>query len=410
MWLLSVIPFFLQALAMVFDEGYFHIRRGLPKWERIGHPIDTASVLACMGFVLFVPFSKNALILYSILAIVSSILVTKDEFVHKEHCPASENWLHAVLFTLHPITLIFAGFMWPVSQGVAVTPWISNLLDNPEGIHTFLYAQFATMTLFLIYQIVYWNFIWKEPTSKESSINNGFYDDLQEGWYKESHHPIALLRAENKIRNPWISEEIRKRFSNKASILDVGCGAGLLTNSLALDGHSVTGIDLSEQSLKTAERYDTTKSVKYIPANAYSLPFPDQSFDVVCAMDILEHVETPNQLIREAARVLKKDGIFFFHTFNRNWLSYVLIIKGVDWFVKNAPKNMHVYPLFIKPKELESLCIDNNLNVNHWVGLQPKVNRAFFQMLVKKTVPDAFTFRFSKNLSTGYCGFATKTR
>lgn len=161
MWLLSLIPFCLQALAIAIDEGYFHIRRGLPKWERIGHPIDTASVLACMGFVIFVPFSTQALIVYCVLAALSCFLVTKDEFVHKEHCKASENWLHAILFILHPITLISAGFIWPVAQKIQVTAWIATWLDSPLYLALFLKGQFALMSLFLIYQIVFWNFLWK---------------------------------------------------------------------------------------------------------------------------------------------------------------------------------------------------------------------------------------------------------
>ena len=168
MWILGVLPFALQALCMVFDEGYFHIRRGLPTWEKIGHPIDTCSVLICMGFVLFVPFSTSMLILYIALAAFSSILVTKDEFVHKDHCPASENWLHALLFTLHPITLTVAGFMWPIVQGEEVTPWIARWLDNPEAILFFLEMQFGTMALFLVYQIIFWNIIWKDkPVLKQ---------------------------------------------------------------------------------------------------------------------------------------------------------------------------------------------------------------------------------------------------
>lgn len=162
MWMIGVLPFALQALVMVFDEGYFHIRRGLPKWERIGHPIDTCSVLICMGFVIFVPFSIKTLILYCILSTISCILVTKDEFVHKEHCPASEHWLHALLFTLHPITLISAGFIWPVVQNVEVVPWITALFDNRQYLRLFLHGQFVTMSIFLIYQIVFWNFLWKD--------------------------------------------------------------------------------------------------------------------------------------------------------------------------------------------------------------------------------------------------------
>lgn len=161
MWILALLPFALQALCMIFDEGYFHIQRGLPKWERIGHPIDTASVLLCMGFILFVPFTKTALWIYIALASFSSLLVTKDEFIHKEHCPASESWLHAVLFTLHPITLTTAGFIWPVAQKAEVAPWVSAWLDQPEALQFFLQGQFALMTLFLIYQIIFWNIIWK---------------------------------------------------------------------------------------------------------------------------------------------------------------------------------------------------------------------------------------------------------
>lgn len=168
MWKLSLLPFALQALCMVFDEGYFHIRRGLPKWERIGHPLDTLTVLICMGFVLFVPFSKATLFLYIALAALSSIFVTKDEFVHKDHCPASENWLHALLFTLHPITLTSAGFMWPVVQNATVSPWIAKWLNNPEGLLLFLKIQFGVMTLFFFYQIIFWNIVWKDkPVLKQ---------------------------------------------------------------------------------------------------------------------------------------------------------------------------------------------------------------------------------------------------
>lgn len=247
-----------------------------------------------------------------------------------------------------------------------------------------------------------------EKQAGTASINNAFYDELHDNWYTASNHPIALLRAENQVRNPWIAAEIRKRFKSNITLLDVGCGAGLLTNALALEGHSVTGIDLSEKSLKIAGLRDETKKVRYQSANAYALPFPDASFDVVCAMDILEHVENPNKLIQEASRVLKKDGIFFFHTFNRNPLSYIVIIKGVDWCVQNAPKNMHVYPLFIKPKELRHLCKGHNLRVENMVGLRPKVNTSFFRMLLTRCVPKDFSFCFSKNLSTGYCGIAQK--
>ena len=246
-----------------------------------------------------------------------------------------------------------------------------------------------------------------ERQTGSQTINNEFYDHLHDDWYSKLNHPVALLRAENKVRNPWISQEIKNHFSRKISLLDVGCGAGFLTNALAKE-HTVTGIDLSEQSLEVAKRKDETKTVRYLHANAYKLPFEDASFDVVCAMDILEHVDNPNQLIHEASRVLKKGGLFFFHTFNRNLLSYLIIIKGVDWFIQNAPKNMHIYPLFIKPKELTTLCKKNSLQVTQIIGLRPEINTAFFKLLLTRKVPADFSFCFSKNLLTGYCGISQK--
>lgn len=159
MWLLTLAPFALQAIVMLFDEWYFHIRRGLPRWEKIGHPIDTASVIICMGIVVFLPFSTTALCFYCALAIFSCLLVTKDEFVHKKHCPASEQWLHALLFTLHPISLTMAGFMWPIVKEVDVAPWVERWFAPKEIALSFLEIQLSVMLLFLTYQIIYWNFI-----------------------------------------------------------------------------------------------------------------------------------------------------------------------------------------------------------------------------------------------------------
>ncbi len=244
-----------------------------------------------------------------------------------------------------------------------------------------------------------------EKQTGHQTINNEFYEDLAEGWYTACDHPIALLRTENAVRVPWIIREIGER----KTVLDIGCGAGILTNALSEAGHQVCGIDLSPSSLEIAKKYDATKKVSYQVANAYSLPYPDQSFDVVSAMDVLEHVEDPKRLVSEASRVLKPGGLFFFHTFNRNFLSYLVVIKGVEWCVPNAPKNMHVYPLFIKPDELKKICQTQDLKIVNLQGFRPKIfSFAFCQMLFQRKVPSNFTFCFSKSLATGYCGFAKK--
>ena len=172
---------------------------------------------------------------------------------------------------------------------------------------------------------------------KGREVNNAFYDSLESLWDGAPDHPIALLRAENAIRTPWVQRMIKKTFPKSCSVLDIGCGGGLLTNPLALDGHQVVGIDLSESSLEWAKKTDTTRSVSYLKADAKQIPLQDGSFDVVCAMDLLEHVTDPNLVIKEASRLLKPHGHLYFHTFNRNLLSYLLVIKGVEWFVKNTP-------------------------------------------------------------------------
>ncbi|MDB6081373.1 MAG: hypothetical protein JWO53_645 [Chlamydiia bacterium] len=162
MWIYACIPFFLQAIAISFDEGYFHYQRGLPKWERIGHPIDTLSLLLCLMAALWLPFTEFNMKVYIGLAIISCLMVTKDEFVHKHHCPGAENWLHACLFILHPITLIVAGFIWPVVQGADVPAWVSYWLDSPLFLKDFLLIQVVLIALFFFYQIIFWNFIWKD--------------------------------------------------------------------------------------------------------------------------------------------------------------------------------------------------------------------------------------------------------
>ncbi len=245
---------------------------------------------------------------------------------------------------------------------------------------------------------------------QKNSINNDFYQLLGEKWYTASDHPVALLRAENRLRIPWVIREMEKYFGKRPiSLLDIGCGAGFLTNAVAKCAHQVTGIDLSSDSLRVAAAFDETKSVRYVEANGYQLPFDNHSFDVVTAMDLLEHVEDPRRLIEEASRLLKPGGLFFFHTFNRTPLSYLVVIKGVEWFVANTPQNMHIYPLFLKPKELQEFCLQNKMQVIQLRGFRPKVlSRYFWKMLCTRKVPEEFSFVFSKNKMTGYCGVAEK--
>jgi 2-polyprenyl-6-hydroxyphenyl methylase/3-demethylubiquinone-9 3-methyltransferase len=205
-------------------------------------------------------------------------------------------------------------------------------------------------------------------------------------------------------------EQIKKYnyLNSRSKILDVGCGAGFLSNELARAGLNVTGVDLSEESLIVAKKYDETKSVHYQSADAYHLPFPDHSFDVLTAMDFLEHVESPREVIKEFARVLKPDGIFIFHTFNRNPLAYLIIIKLVEWFVKNTPKNMHVLHLFIKPNELKQYCTESHLIPKEMTGIKPIFSTIPFKSFFTGIVPKSLRFELTKSLLLSYMGIAIK--
>lgn len=243
------------------------------------------------------------------------------------------------------------------------------------------------------------------------TIDNDIYNKLGDRWYTAYDDPVALLRAETELTNPWIIQNLVKNdIKPNAKILDVGCGGGFHTNKLAKKGFTdITGVDISRQSLEVAEKFDSTKTVKYIEADAYSLPFDDNVFDVVISIDFLEHVDKPEMVIKEISRVTKKGGVFFFHTFNRNWLSWLVIIKFVEWFVKNTPKNMHVLSLFIKPKELKSYLSNNKFQIKDLKGTKINfLNTSFIKGLVSGSIPKDLSFSFTKSLKLSYIGYAQK--
>ncbi|HEY0468514.1 MAG TPA: bifunctional 2-polyprenyl-6-hydroxyphenol methylase/3-demethylubiquinol 3-O-methyltransferase UbiG [Polyangiaceae bacterium] len=246
-----------------------------------------------------------------------------------------------------------------------------------------------------------------EPLSR---VNNAVYETLGERWYGAEDDPIALLRAESRLRNPWLASEMTRAFGARpADVLDIGCGGGFLSNYLGALRHRVTGLDASADALAIASRYDHTGLVRYQQGDALNLPFPDASFDTVCAMDFLEHVEDPDRVIAEAARVLKPSGLFFFHTFNRNFLSWLIVIKGVEWFVRNTPRHLHVLRLFLKPEEVRASCARHALNGLQLRGVRPVFGRSFWKMLLTRRVAPGFAFTFTPSTRLGFSGMAQKS-
>ncbi len=368
-----------QGLAMLVDEAVFHRRRELPRWERIGHPLDTLTIVLCLGWLLVTTPSHTTLGVYIGLAIGSTLFVTKDEFVHAKLCSGGEQWLHAILFVLHPIVLFAFGWMWSAGH---TTP---------------LVGQLVVTTAFGVYQVVYWN------RPRPRAVNNAWYADLGARWYTADDTPIALLRAESRHRNPWIASLLPP----EQRVLDLGCGGGFLANYLAARGHRVVGIDTTPENLVVARRHGTAE---YQVADACALPFPDASFDVVCAMDLLEHVEDPAKLIGEASRVLAPGGLFVFHTFNRTQLANLIAIKGVAWFVKNAPPDLHVLHLFRTPAETVAMLRAHGMEPVEIRGSRPRFRWPLFRMLLTGRVGDDFAFTFTRSTAIGYTGYARKAQ
>ena len=157
-WIVLVIlgPLFLQSNLMVWDEFYFHQRRGLGPWERWGHPLDTLTVILPLSLVWFVSWQPIHVVIYAGLAFFSCLFVTKDEFVHHRLCEPKEQWLHALLFVMHPVVFLALAVFWFFrDQLAAQNSWVWGLAA--------LWS--ATLVGFLIYQVVYWNF-WKVSDAK----------------------------------------------------------------------------------------------------------------------------------------------------------------------------------------------------------------------------------------------------
>lgn len=244
---------------------------------------------------------------------------------------------------------------------------------------------------------------------KRFDVNNKVYEKYGDQWYQADNDPVALLRAEGHFKNQWIEQKLLENKKTGVALLDIACGGGFLPNHFAKLGYECHGVDIFDSCLKTAEKYDETKSVKYRYGDAHQLPYANESFDVVCIMDFLEHTPDPQVAMNEACRVLKKDGILFFHTFNRNRLCWLVIIKLVEWLVPNTPKKLHILDYFIKPNELEKMLNKNGLVSNEMTGIRPVIfQKPLWKGMFTRIISDHFAFALTSSLLCSYMGFAQK--
>jgi len=170
-------------------------------------------------------------------------------------------------------------------------------------------------------------------------------------WDPESE--FKPLHAINPLRLGWITDQCGG-LSGK-TVLDVGCGGGILAESMAAAGASVTGIDLADKSLKVARLHGLESGVKveyrHIAVEALAQETPE-AYDVVTCMEMLEHVPDPASVVRAAAQLTKPGGWVFFSTINRNPKSFLFAILGAEYVLGLLPRGTHSYESFITPSEL----------------------------------------------------------
>lgn len=256
-------------------------------------------------------------------------------------------------------------------------------------------------------------------------VNNEIYELQGDTWWDDdAEFDLSSLRyCVNPVRYAYFARVLREiRFPGE-TLLDVGCGGGFLSEEFAQDGFRVTGIDPSPKSIAAAAKHaaENGLEIRYEVGRGEKLPFPDASFDLVACCDVLEHVDDPVQVVREVARVLKPEGVFFFDTVNRTWLSKIALIKiWQEWSITRCcPTNAHVWGKFIKPAELTEILQSNGLIVRGMRGIAPK-RRNFLALLrhlraIKtgrirnQRMATALQLTETGDLKLSYMGYAVKS-
>jgi 2-polyprenyl-6-hydroxyphenyl methylase/3-demethylubiquinone-9 3-methyltransferase len=188
-------------------------------------------------------------------------------------------------------------------------------------------------------------------------------------WDKNSE--FKPLHDINPLRLNYIKEKCGGSLKDK-KILDVGCGGGILAESLALEGAIVTGIDMAEAGLEVAKLHllESGLEVDYqkIPVEDFAKDNA-QAFDIVTCLEMLEHVPDPSSIIKACSALVKTDGQLFFSTLNRNAKSYLFAIIGAEYILKLLPQGTHDWDKFIKPSEMDEWARHSDLTLKSMIGM-----------------------------------------
>ena len=190
------------------------------------------------------------------------------------------------------------------------------------------------------------------------------FSNLADEWWdiKGKFKPLHMF---NPIRIEYITEKIKHHFNiknNKSNylkgltILDIGCGGGLIAEPMARLGASVTGIDASYKNIKVAQLHSKNNNLKinYLNKSPEQLKNFDK-FDIILNLEIVEHVENVDLYIQSCSNLIKKEGLMFTATINRTIESYIKAIIGAEYILRWLPIGTHDWNKFIKPEELEKI-------------------------------------------------------